>query len=167
MNPNLIARANGRRTQGLTVVEILIAVGILGVLLAIGAMTFGSQGARAYANDVRALIQQARFESVKLNTPVAVVWNEGEQEFQSLRYEPDSSGPPCEGSVTIARAIFKEYRHVVVEPGFVDGEGIVWIPSGQARSCSMGSFTPTIAVVSDGRQSLEVTVSLTGRVTIE
>lgn len=167
MNQILSLPGDRRPSQGFSLIEMLIALSILGILIAIGAMSFGSQGARAYSNDVRALIQQARFEAVKLNTPIAVVWNQGEQEFRSLRYDSDSSGPPCEGPITISRANFKEYRGVVVEPGFDHGDGIVWIPSGQARSCSMGAFTPTIARVSDRQRSLEVTVSLTGRVTIE
>ena len=154
-----------RRTRGgFSLLELLMALSVLGVLAAIGVAAFPPQGARAYANDLRALIQQARFEAVKRSVPVAVVWSASDGEFQTRR---GSDATPCAGATLVARASPVEYRRVTVDPGFVDGEGGVWLPSGQARSCALGPFSPTIATIRDDGASRVVTVTLTGRVTIQ
>src|SRR5690606_15290217 len=114
--------------------------------------------------DVRAIVQQARFEAVKRNVPVSVVWNAGNSEFRTVL---GSSGTPClEGSV-LATASHQPYRGVTVSSSFADGDGVVWLPSGQARSCGLGAFSPSIAQISDSSRSYTVTVTLTGRVIVD
>ena len=147
-------------------IELLIVLAVLGVLLAIGISRFGTNSARAYSNDVKAIVQQARFEAVKRNVPIAVVWNAGNSEFRTVLGDPSSPCAPVANGV-LATASHQPYRGVVVSSSFVDGDGVVWLPSGQARSCGLGPFTPSIATISDSGRSYSVTVTLTGRVTIE
>lgn len=150
--------------RGLSLIEIIIGLAIIGILTGIGAVAFAPPGGRAYANDVRAIFQQARFEAVKRNVPVAVVWDAGSDEFRSVL---GSIGTPCDQTTVLTRASPREYARVTVASNFADGDGIVWLPSGQARSCGYGPFVQTIATIDDGRVEREVTVTLTGRVTIE
>lgn len=152
--------------SGITLVETIIVLAIISILVGIGASQMNGPGARTYSNDLRAAIQQARFEAIKRNVPIAVIWVEESSEFQTVQGDPDD---PCVagGEDVLVRTGFSEYRRVTVNPGFGDGEGLVWLPSGHARSCSFGPFTPTIAEIRDPGNELRLTVTLTGRVTIE
>lgn len=160
-----VSSSPAHREDGFTLLEVIVAIAILGILLAIGAARFRGSDARAYSNDVKALVQQARFEAVKRNVPISVTWNAAADEFRTIL--PSDAGSPCSLGTVLATASHAGYRRVEVDPGFSDGQGIVWIPSGQARSCSMGAFSPTIARIADANQDYVVTVTLTGRVTIE
>lgn len=153
-----------RALHGFTVIEALIGIAILAVLLGIGAMQLRTRSATAYARDLRSLVQQARFEAIKRNAPVAVIWNEEDSEFQTILGPQDR---PCEDAEVLFIASPERYRQLEITPGFDDGDGIVWLPSGQARACDLGVFSEHIAVLSDGSVVRTVTVSLTGRVTIE
>ncbi len=155
---------SSRSSQGFTLLEALIAISIIGILLGIGIPRFAGSDARAYSNDVKALVQQARFEAVKRNVPIAVVWNASADEFRTVL---GTVAEPCVPGTVLATARHSEYRRVEVDPGFGDGQGIVWLPSGQARSCGLGAFSPTIARIADQNREFVVTVTLTGRVTIE
>ena len=151
-----------RGRLGITLIEIIIAMSILGILLGIGAASFRPSESRLFANDVRALIQQARFEAVRRNEPVAVVWNEADAAFLTVR---GSDAQPCQPTIVLNRATATTYRRVEVDIEFDDG--LVWLPSGNARSCSYGAFSDVIAIISDNYGSRTVTVTLTGRVSIE
>ena len=151
-----------RRRWGITVIEMMVALAVLGILLGIGATRFRAAEARLYANDVRALVQQARFEAVRRNAPIAVIWDESDSAFLTVR---GSDAQPCEPTEVINRASAETYRRVSVDIEFDDG--LVWLPSGSARSCGYGSFSEVIAIVADNYGSRRVTVTLTGRVTVE
>lgn len=151
-------------TSGFSTVELLIVLAVLGILLGLGVQRFGSNGARAYSNDVRSIVQQARFEAVKRNAPVAVIWNGSANEFRTIL---GSGVTPCVPGSVLVTAAASRYRGVSVETEFLNGDGIVWLPSGQARSCSLGVFSPAIAEISDRNHQYNVTVTLTGRVTVE
>lgn len=147
---------------GVTLIEVVIVLAMLGVLLSIGAASFRPSESRLYANDVRALIQQARFEAVRRNVPVAVVWDAADDAFLTVL---GNDADRCDASTVLNRATASTYRQVEVDIEFDDG--LVWLPSGTARSCNLGAFSDVIAVISDRFGSRTVTVSLTGRVTIQ
>lgn len=161
----------GRRRVGVTVLELLVVVSMLGILLAIGAIRTPVRGAQLYANDVRAILQQGRFEAIKRNEPVAVVWNPNEDAWQTLVGDPRE---PCAAGTVLAEASRLRYPRVTIQPGFLPaspplvGNGVVWIPTGQPRGCN--DFAPlaqlTIATVSDGDVQREVVISGSGRVVV-
>lgn len=153
--------------RGVTLLEGLIVVAIIGILAAIIGARYEQPGARLYANDLQALVQQARFEAVKRNVPVAVLWREADREFVSV---PGTVADPCGGTDVLSAARADTYRRVqlVVEPLAEGGDGrLVWLPSGQARSCTFVGYEGAIARISDPRAERTVSVTLTGRVTIE
>lgn len=157
-------RSRKSRSTGFTVLEIVLVVGILGVLLGIGVVALRPPAIRSYTESIRALMQQARFEAIKLNRPVLVVWDEESREFQS---SVATVGALCSPETVLVRAAASDYGNLQV--GFPEGAvSLLWLPNGQARDCqSMGPFPTLIATVSDSSQSRDVRVSITGRVTIE
>ncbi len=161
--PHCVGRCASQRS-GVTLLEVLAVMGVLGVLLSIGALTLRTPGPQLFANDLRALVQQARHEAVKRNQPVAVLWD-----AQARRFVTSLPGGEvvCEMGTELAERRLAEYPRLSIETTFVDGEGVVWLPSGHARSCAMGSFERAIATISDGSTTRTVTVTLTGRVEIE
>lgn len=157
--------------NGFSVLELLVVLAVLAILLTIGAIRTPSRAAQVYANDVRAALQQGRFEAIKRNQPIAVVWNVDERAWETV-LGPDGD-PPCNGGTLLSSARSDEYPSVTVQPGFnplpapAVGNGVVWLPTGQARACDF-SLLPleTIAVVSDRDIEREVMVSIAGRVTV-
>jgi len=157
------SRASGLHDRsGVTLIEFIIVLSVLGILLGIGASSFRSSESRLYANDVRALIQQARFEAVRRNVPVAVVWDAADAAFLTVL---GTDADRCDASTVLNTATATTYRQVEVDIEFDDG--LVWLPSGNARSCGLGAFSNVIAIISDRYGSRTVTVTLTGRVSIE
>lgn len=154
----------GTRENGFSVLELLIVLSILGILMGFAVSRVGSNAARAYSNDLQALFQQARFEAIKGNAPIAVIWSASDRTFYSVGGDANH---PCKGTNVLTRAEANQYPRVSIDTDFFDGEGLVWLPSGQARSCSFTMFTETIAHIQDERQSRVLTVSLTGKVTVE
>ena len=149
---------------GVTVLEIMMAIAVVGILASIGYVNLRTPGPQLFANDLRALVQQARHEAVKRNQPVAVLWDASGRRFVT---SVPSGSPWCEVGVQLAERRLAEYPRLSIETTFVDGEGVVWLPSGHARSCEMRSFERAIAFIEDGSSSKTVVVTLTGRVEIQ
>lgn len=169
---------------GVTLLEVVVVMSILGVLLSIGAAFYPSQEARAYANDVRALLMQGRYESVKRNQPIAVVWDQDSRSFTTIVSTPDEGtervfSRPCEVGRVTGVAASSDYRRLTVAIEIValddDDEevlpvgpiGVLWLPNGQARGCDYDILPgETIATISDRSGVSTVTVSVAGRVVV-
>lgn len=156
---------------GLTVLELLVVLAVIAILAAIAAPRFPSRAAQVYANDVRAVILQGRYEAVKRNRPIAVVWNATELEWQTLLGPPEA---PCNAGPVLLRANMTQYPRVTLEPRFAPatppavGNGVVWLPNGQARACDLGLLAEeTIAIISDSSVTRQVVVSIAGRVSVK
>src|SRR5690554_2039477 len=80
---------------GFTALETVLVVAILGILLAVGFVAFRTPGPRHFANDLKAQLQEAKYEAVKRNAPVAVVWDSVGQTFQT-RFD-SALTDPCGG----------------------------------------------------------------------
>lgn len=160
----LPSQAKYRTRDGFTILELLIVLVMIGILAAIGASRFGTNSARAYTNDLQALFQQARFEAIKRNAPVAVIWSVTDRSFSTVY---GNQAKPCDGTEVLMKAESIQYPRLNVTTDFGDGEGLVWLPSGQARSCAFTVFAKTIANIQDEKQVRLLTVTLTGKVTVE
>jgi Tfp pilus assembly protein FimT len=142
----------------------LIVMAVIGILAAIGFVSLRTPGPQLFANDLRALVQQARHEAVKRNVPVAVRWDASGGRFVTTVSATESA---CGAGTELAQRSLAEYPRLTIATTFVDGEGVVWLPSGQARSCTLRAFDDAIATIGDGRTQRTVIVTLTGRVEIE
>ena len=143
----------------------MVALAVLAVLAGIGAVNLRTPGPQLFANDLRALVQQARHEAVKRNQPIAVRWDAAGARFVTT--VPENASAPCAAGSEIAQRRLDEYPRLSITTTFVDGEGVVWLPSGHARSCQLMAFERAIATIRDGSSERTVVVTLTGRVEIQ
>jgi prepilin-type N-terminal cleavage/methylation domain-containing protein len=158
----------GSKTRGLSLVEILIVLAILGIFLTLG-FTLRSPSARVYANDLRGMIQQGKFEAIKRNRAVAIVWNATDQQFEMKVINDDGSfaNPSCSSTDVILVRIkaLNEYQGLSLTTNMA-GSGLIWTPAGLARPCT-GSVLASTTTVTQGSTNINVLVSNAGAVTIQ
>lgn len=152
--------------RGFSTIELLIAMAVLGTLLAMTYPLLRPPEARLMANELKAMLQQARYESIKRNQPVAFVWISEDESFQT-RYNSaaDTATAACTGDATISTKALTEYRDVSVTVN-IPTNGIVWLPTGQGRSCTGGPMVTSDVVVESGSTMLTVEATMGGKVSI-
>lgn len=138
-----------KSVSGLTLIELLVAIAILGILAALAATTMSgfiaSQRLRAMATDLSLAIQKARSEAIKQNvsvtlSPLRADWAGG---WQILDPVAPGTGPAIDtwtakGSVTVA-----------TNPG---GLGqVVFNANGRVATAAAISFVFTDLATSDAR----------------
>jgi prepilin-type N-terminal cleavage/methylation domain-containing protein len=163
-----------QRRQGFTLIEMLVTLGVIGILLGMVGLTLRVPSAQLYANDVQAVIRQARLQAIKFNKPVAITWNAATQSFVSRR-EADSVVPPtaptvssaCSGTKTIATKAASEYGGNLTVTARI-GNGLVWLPSGLLTTCS-GLPTAIMGIkITDSRNvERQLMISIAGEVSIQ
>lgn len=155
------------KESGFTAVELLISVAIIGVLSAVAFVRINPPSSRLLANDVKAMVHQARYEAVKQNRPVAFFWDSASAQFQ-IRQDSASStvASTCAGNTVLTRKAVSDYpnTNVVVR---VPTSGIVWLPTGQARTCTGAPMVNSVIQISDVKNTRVVNVTMGGKVTIE
>lgn len=153
---------------GFSAIELLIVLSVLGILLAAGFTQLRPPAPRLFANDMRAMVQQARYEAIRRNRPVAVVW-EGEASRFITRV--DGTNPSvtaaCSGATELVTKRVADYPRLTVNTELAAGNGLVWLPNGQARKCDGTALEAVSTTITDGRTTRVVTVSLTGRVSVQ
>lgn len=159
-----------RVRAGFTLLEMLIVMSVMGVLMAIGIPMLRPPSAYLFANDLKAMVQQARYEAIKRNVPVAVVWRSTDKTF-TTQFNPDDPAvnKACdlavrnEGKLRIKS--LTEYRNLSVTSSF-ETTGLVWLPTGSGKQCG-GGVMANGTTITDGRATYRVCVSSAGRVKIE
>lgn len=157
------------RVRGVTLVELLIALAIIAVLTGIGVVALQPPESRLLANDIKAQFEQARFEAIKRNTPVAVVWNADDEEFITVANTNDPRViATCAGNDVLNRRSTQEYRsaRVSLEGSRPWPGSTVWLPSGQGRTCAGSPAIGGEITLNDGRTTRVVEISVGGRVSI-
>lgn len=150
---------------GTSILELIIIVAVLGILLAVGFVQLRPPAARAFGNDVKSQVEQARFEAVKRNQPVAVQFADGRL-FTSLDTSDLRVVASCSPDATVIVQRFAgSYGNVTVTPD--SSWGVVWLPSGQGRTCDGSPAIGSTLRIDDGRTVTRVTVSDGGRVSVE
>lgn len=127
---------------GFTLLELLLVLGILSILFALGIPMLRPSYAYLFASDFRAMVQQARFEAIKRNLPVAVVRNG--QQYTTLVKNDAAINCTTTNSTQINIKRAAEYRDVQISDGDTTGtgNGIVWLPTGLARACNVRGWSP-------------------------
>lgn len=164
----------GTQRSGISLIETIVVVAIIGILAGIGLARATAPNARLFANDLKGLLEQARYQAVRRHTPVAVVWNASASRFetrpQAVPTNPTSAPgfdtTTCASTAAPLRSHdARDYRGASVEGGLATA-GIVWLPSGLVRTCDGGDLGASVVTnVTDGRRTLSISVSPAGAVT--
>ncbi len=159
------SRASGRRARaaGLTLVELALALGLLGAVAGAGAWLLRPGGAAQAAEGARAFLLWSRLEAIWTGRAVAVV-PMGSPALVARRGEGDEAASACTGAELRSFELSRYGRVRVVD---ALRSGIVWLPRGGARSCQGGGVISDTMVLADGRRRLRVIVSSLGRVRVE
>ncbi|MGL4611866.1 MAG: pilus assembly FimT family protein [Trueperaceae bacterium] len=154
--------------RGFTLIEMLVTLAILGVALTTSVSFLQMPSARLYANDLKAMIQQARFESVRRNVAVAVVWDGSA--FSTYTNTGTTTSCPTGTTNRLLTHPLTEYRNVTLTtnlPQSGTARGIIWLPTGEIRGCNgLANTESTITITNKSRVSI-VTVSTVGRVSVQ
>lgn len=148
---------------GFSAVEVLVAMAILGVALAVGISVARPSLEMRAATAVRSLIMQARAQAIWRGASVGVFETDSGVAFAASSLGSDSS---CERSENIATLRLSQFPGVRLVDGIRAG-GIYWLPSGGGRSCAGGGVISDTLVLQGQRGSAAIVVSSLGRVRVE
>ncbi len=151
------------RPWGFTLLEVLVAVAVIGVLATVGAAWVRPAAALRAASAARALLLTTRLEAMWTGRAVAVL-PDGSRGLLTRRAATAGAAAACGGRPGPGLDL-RRYGPVRVETPF--RSGIAWLPTGGARSCSGGGVISGTMVVADARTRVGVVVSSLGRVRIE
>lgn len=163
------ARHDGRRPllsgrpDGFSLIEVLIALAMLGVALVAGVSVARPSLEMRAATAVRSLLLQARAQAIWTGTPVAILEADGGGGFSVQAMGPAGG---CEGGSSLAALRLSEFPGVRLVDGIRAG-GIYWLPGGGGRSCAGGGVISDTLVLRGDRGAAAVVVSSLGRVRLE
>lgn len=149
---------------GFTILEVLVALAIVGVLAGIGAATLREPPARLAANSYRSFLQNARHVAISRNRPVLISADAASRTI-SMLVASTSAASNCE-AFTSQQATFDatEYRQVAFTTDTADGR-LLWLPNGRPGHCG-GGIAGTTTSFSDGKRTFSVEVSPAGQVRV-
>ncbi len=144
----------------------LIVITIIGIFTALGVPMLRPPSAYLFASDLKAMIQQARFESIKRNVPVAVVCSDSAKTFTTQSHTTDLlKACDATGTEKLRVKSLTEYRNLSVTSAF-ETSGLVWLPTGLGRQCTGGAMMNG-TTITDGRVAYRIVTSSAGRVQIQ
>lgn len=154
--------------HGFSILELLVTLAVLGILLSVSVVSLNPPNTRVFADELKAMIAQSRYEAVKRNRPVAFFWNAEEQAF-TTRFDANSSqvSAACAGDDFLVTRSPTEYRNMTVTTRNLPTNGIVWLPTGQGRTCGGAPMTGSEIELADGNGVRVVDISIGGKVSIQ
>lgn len=152
------------RREGFTLLEVLVALAIVGVVAGAGQLALRPAGAARAAAGARAFLLAARLDAVWSGRAVAVVPAGSQRTLVARRSAGPDTASACAGA-EIRRFEIARYPGVRVDRPL--RSGIVWLPNGGARSCSGGGVINGRMELVAGTARSAVVVSSLGRVRIE
>lgn len=151
------------KRSGLTLVELLVLLAVLGVLLSVAWSVVRPDNAQQAAQSVRTAILWARANAIWRGVSVAVTdLADGAGLVLSVGHAADSS---CSGGTELARVRMSEHAGVSLLAGLP--RGLVWLPDGSGRSCDGGGVISATLRLQGARRAVNVIVSSLGRVRLE
>ncbi len=161
-----------RSERGYTLFEVLIVVGLIGIVTAISVPVFIESNARSSlwtgAEQIGATIRSARFKAISQNNPHRVVFNcPGANELRTLAFQDD----PAIDDLDLPTRCAQDHpgdSGVIELPGGVayDPDGATFLEvSGRGIFSAGGGAIPLTLTVTHGVATRTIAVSATGQVT--
>lgn len=151
------------RGAGFTLLEVVVALAVMGLLATGGARLLRPHAALRAAEAARAFLLWARLEAIWTGHAVAVVPSP-RAGLDARSGDAGDVASACEGPA-LKRLQLRRFGSVrVTEPLRA---GIVWLPSGGARSCEGGGVISGSMLLADRGRRAAVVVSSLGRVRVE
>lgn len=162
---SLNSRGSRRSGAGFSLLELLVVLGVLGILLALGAALLRPPSSRLFANDVTAAVRQARFEAIKRDEAVAVVWNPTLKQFETRVNTGGALSCASADTTLLASRPAATYRNLSVSTD-LGGSGFLWFPNGSTKACN-GTSSASTTTITDTRTTVQVKLSSTGKVSLK
>lgn len=148
--------------------EVIIVILIMGTLMGIAATQLRQPSAYLYATDLKAMIQQARFESIKRNRKVAVFWNPDSNAFITAVMNNGADVCNKDNTALVLQGHnLSEYTNLHISSNTLLGKGLMWLPTGQSRNCLNGQNTGGEVSFSNKTKIRTLLISNSGKVEIK
>lgn len=150
-------------SRGLSLLELVVVLGIIGVLAAIGFTLLRPHAARHAAIALASELTAARLRALASGAPTALQLSDDQRQVVRTTGSPwDDAPTTCADGQEEGRVDLGRYPRVTVTSGLA--AGIVWFPTGWGRTCDGGGVYNGRIVVTGARSSYAVVVSSAGRV---
>jgi Tfp pilus assembly protein FimT len=132
---------------GLSLVEVLVTLGVLGILLGFGFTLLTPPESRLFTEELKSFLEQSRFEAVKRQYPIAVVWDANTKIFTASVYPSDTTVgcTSSTGAIMVALSSLELAKFPRLSLSKNDLQtGVVWLPNGFLKTCSGTDFSLTL-----------------------
>jgi prepilin-type N-terminal cleavage/methylation domain-containing protein len=156
----------GRRSRqaAFSLLEMLVVMAVLAVTFGFASFAVRPSSAQVYATSLRNLVLQSRFEAIRRNEPVVVGWDASAREFV---VRTAGATDWCDGSGSeLRRSNAADVGRLAITTTVTGSASLVWVPSGQARTCARASFPEAFAAIDDGRSVRRLVIAAAGRVEV-
>lgn len=151
----------GMKASGVTLIEIVIVLAVLGVLLTVAYAFARPSTTERAAQAVRSAVLWARANAMWRGVSVAVTQTPDGFVIRAA----DDTGLICSQGPQLVSVTMSEHPGVSVVSGLP--RGLVWLADGSGRTCDGGGVISATVVLSDARRTYNVVVSSLGRVRVE
>jgi prepilin-type N-terminal cleavage/methylation domain-containing protein len=170
--PYACSKTGMRSERGYTLFEVLIVVGLIGIVSAISVPVFIESNARnslwTGAEQVGATIRSARFKAISQNTPHRVVFNcPNANELRTIAFQDDPDIDDLDTATRCAQNHPGDSGIIELPAGVAyDAEGALYLEvNGRGIFSAEGAAIPLTVTVTHGGATRLMAVSGTGQVT--
>ncbi|MCA9840071.1 MAG: prepilin-type N-terminal cleavage/methylation domain-containing protein [Trueperaceae bacterium] len=159
------------RNNGFSLVELLVTLSIVGIGLGLMSTLAKPSQRQLFANDAKAMFQQARFESIKRNVAMAVVWDESSKSLKMLANTANAM--TCTATTVLQTKSVSDYRWISITNQLPGGstKGIIWLPNSTIKGCDGNALSlwGHRFIVEDSRSDKQSTIQIMsgGRISLE
>ncbi len=177
LEPRLVLTKGGFMRKGFTLIEMMVVIGIIGVIIALAVPSFGAMQRRARiraaAQEIAQDLRQIRERALSTSIPHQIGFNPGTREYVVIYI---SNGVPVQKSYRVAQATggninFGCVAGVTGHPpeGWNDapaGNGIDFPPNDTLTIDNRGGATRGVIYITDNVDSYAIGINTLGRVKI-
>lgn len=150
---------------GVTLLEMLAVLAIIGVIIILSLVWFSPSVPRRAAQELQRLYINARNLAILQNETVAVVPANRANTIWHMKLVP--SYADCASGTVLYTLSLPKAPTLSVVPSATYGGEVVWTPNGSPRSCGSGLTNQTITIGAPFQNPYEVVISNLGRVNVQ